>query len=182
MITSASNRCKNCTGTCPTKKPRNKFLPESILFCADDARLMVNRIKETLADFDRDAIGYNEFPLYERKFVSYAKEMLNLARERLRGLVMLDDHDRKELGRAFKRMMDKGYFGPRDLARHGFYAATMPDAWYDLLASEHGALHKELKCSIDACLTVLADAEEHYNGSLTKAKKQKARLEPSFCF
>lgn len=146
-----------------------------------EARFFAGKLKKALSDFERDAIGYEEFPQYDQRLTTYAKGVLRLAQKRLDGLPLCEQ-ERKELWRVFKRTIEKGYFGPRDFAQYGFYAATMPDAWYDLLASEHGALHKELKCSIDACLTVLAGAEEHYNGSFTEAKKQKARLEPSFCF
>ncbi len=182
MITSASNRCKNCTGTCPTKKPRNKFLPESILFCVDDdASSLTSKLEKALADFERDAIGYGDFPQYDRGFTNYAKGVLRLAQKRLDGLPLCEQ-ERKELWRTFTRTIEKGYFGPRDFARYGFYTATMPDDWYTILARDHTTLHKSLKDAIDVCLIALADAGAHYNDSLTKAKKQKARLEPSFCF
>ena len=146
-----------------------------------EARFFAEKLKKALADFERDALGYGEFSQYDQRLTTYAKGVLRLAQKRLEGLPLCEQ-ERKELWRVFKRTIEKGYFGPRDFAQYGFYTATMPDAWYTQLASDHGALHNELKCSIDACLIVLAGAEGHYNGSLTKAKKQKARWEPSFCF
>lgn len=175
MIYSASNRCEGCVTNCPVNR-----IGYPVFCVQDDAGSLISRFKTALTNFERDAIGHKDYPEYERVMINYAKEMLRLAQARLRGLPLYLE-ERKDHRRRFHRTMDKGYFGPHEFARYGYYAATMPDAWADMLQRNHPDLHEELTNLIDKCISFLMEADTHYNGSLIVVRKRrKARANPSF--